>query len=446
MKSFSSYIRNFSLATLWVLMASTGFGVIALGGNFGWNLRIWTVALIVFLVIRSLRFFAYKGCRIHVVSCTIYLCGYVLVALLSGLNALDMSLFVQRIVLITALGILFIVLTGIRSDEQLLMCINTVMYFGALCAVIGVIDIYFSLYHPDLFALVHQFDAGEQFIANGVGELSRYELAIRARGFFIEPNEFSQYLLLPFGYFLARVFFPFNISNSKYFIPIGFFIFLVAQIASLSRVGILGYLVEFIGVFLVSKISEVNRSTIISTRSALSIIGFCLVSLMLLYSDEDVMVTANMFVDRMATTGTSGDWTIGIRLSTVGIGIDQGFLSWPNFIFGFGAGNLSQTLVNEATTTNQFVDVFVENGFIGLFFYTMIIVSVLIRSHRFLKNAKLLVDKRIFSLFVGAYLAFLGHLVGGMTYPTHMLFFFWINAGLLVAISMHRVNSAPTSK
>jgi hypothetical protein len=426
-------------------MASTGFGVIALGGNFGWNLRIWTVALIFLLVIRSMQVFAFKGSHIRVVYCKIYVCGYVVAALLSGLNALDMSVFLQRIVLITALGMLFIVLTGIRSGEQLHMCINTVMYFGAICAVIGVMDIYFSLYHPDLFALVHQFDAGEQFRVNGAGELSRYDLAIRARGFFTEPNEFSQYLLLPFGYFLARVFFPLKMSNFKYFTLIGFVIFLVAQIASLSRGGVLGYLIEFIGVFLVSKISGVDRSSVMNTRSALSITGVCIVSFMFLYSNEDVMATLNIFVDRMATTGTSGDWTIGPRLSTVGIGISQGFLSWPNFFFGVGAGNLSQSLVNEATTTNQFVDVFVENGFVGLFLYIMIIVSILILSHRFLKNAKLLGDERIFTLFVGAYLAFLGHFVGGMTYPTHMLFFFWINAGLLVAISMHRGNSTPTA-
>jgi len=445
MKSFSSFTHKFSLITLWVLMGSTGFGVVALGGNFGWNLRIWTVSLIVFILLRSIHFSAYKGSHIHVVSCMIYVCGYVVAALLSGINALDMTLFVQRIVLIAVLGMLFIMLTGIRSNEQLVMCINTVIYFGAFCAVIGVMDIYFSLYHPDIFALIHQFDAGEQFKINGVGELSRYDLTIRARGFFTEPNEFSQYLVLPFGYFLARVFFPLYRKDSKYFILVGFFVFLVAQIATLSRGGVLGYLVEFIAVFMVSKISGVNRSTVMNTKSALSIIGFCIVCLIFLFSDEDVMATANIFVERMTTTGTSDDWTIGIRLSTVGIGISQGFLSWPNFFFGFGAGNLSQTLVNEATTTNHFVDVFVENGFIGLIFYIMIIVSILIRSHRFLKNARILKDKRIFTLFVGAYLTFLGHLVAGMTYPTHMLFFFWLNAGLLVAISMHRVDSSSTA-
>ena len=100
--------------------------------------------------------------------------------------------------------------------------------------------------------------------------------------------------------------------------------------------------------------------------------------------------------------------------------------------------------MNEATTTNQFIDVLVETGVIGLSFYVLAIVSLLWLSYKFMKNKSLLANNDLFVVFVGAYLGFIGMLLGGMTYPTHMLFFFWLNAGLLLAVCKFRAINPPT--
>jgi hypothetical protein len=43
-------------------------------------------------------------------------------------------------------------------------------------------------------------------------------------------------------------------------------------------------------------------------------------------------------------------------------------------------------------------------------------------------------DDEMLVAFFGAYLSFVGLIVGGLTYATHMLNFFWFSSGILFAL------------
>lgn len=423
---------NTTLMSIYVLMVmSTGLGAISLGGVGGGNIRLWEVSLVAFTIVECF-ISIYKKYIVLLVSPTlVFVSGYVVAVLLSGLNAFDFEMWKQRSVLVLAMSLLFFVFSQRYTQKEFDLYLKIIIYSGMFFSVVGMLDVYLFLNAPDIFQMIHQFDGGKQFSRYyTTGDLASYDLVLRARGFFTEPNEFSQYLILPFGFLLAVTFFQHQKSGSKLIYLLGILIVLFAQVMSLSRGGLLGFFIEFLGVFLVAKISGVKRTVSIKLFSQIAI---ALIMARFLYIGEDMVEIFTTVFDRVRGTGTNDDWTTDIRLMNYQVSFKSVGASFANLLVGSGAGNLDFSNVQQGTTTNQFIDVLVETGVVGFTFYVMTILSLLWSSYKFMKNRLLSANNKLFVVFVGAYLSLLGMLVGGMTYPTHALFFFWLNAGILLA-------------
>lgn len=290
--------------------------------------------------------------------------------------------------------------------------------------------------------MIHQFDGGRQFVDVSNVDLASYNLISRARGFFTEPNEFSQYLVLPFGFLLAIAFFRQQKTRWNVIYPAGIVIVLLAQLFSLSRGGLLGFFGQFFGLYLIRKVSGVQWTIRIRNMLTTICVLIALTVCVSFYYDWGILPLLSTVADRIGSTSSADDYSGAARLVTIHDGFLTAGTSIGNFLVGVGAGNLSNSHVHDSTTTNQFVDVWVETGIIGLAFYVAIFLSLFWLSYKFMKNRLLTSNNKLLVVFSGAYLSLIGMLLGGMTYPTHALFFFWLDAGLLLAICKygHKVN------
>ncbi len=449
MRAFGVTVYRGKVSTLLsiygLLVISTGLGAISLGGAGGGNIRLWEVSLVAFVFAMCFNS-PFKRNMVLLISPSLSLAaGYVIAVLLSGLNAIDSAMWQQRSALVLAMSLLFFVFSQRYTQKEFGLYLKIIIYSGIFFSVVGMLDVYLFFTAPDIFGIIHQFDGGAQFAQNGAGDLASYNLVARARGFFTEPNEFSQYLILPFGFILAVAFFQHQKAGTKLLCLFGLLIVLFAQVMSQSRGGLLGFFVEILGLLLVTKISGVKRKIRIKNYLPIVFVVVALIAAGILYVGENIVAIFVTVVDRVGSTGTSNDWTTDIRLMNYQHGFDSASASLANLLVGVGAGNLDFSYVHEATTSNQFLDVLVETGIIGFIFYFMTILSLLWLSYKFMKNRLLSSNNELFVVFVGAYLSFLGMLVGGMTYPTHMLFFFWLNAGLLLAVCKFRAINTPAT-
>lgn len=425
---------NITLMCIYALLViSTGLGAISLGGGAVGNIRLWEVLLSAFVLVSFL-----KSCfdnRIVLIGSPtlLFVLGYLMAVFLSGINAIDITSWLQRVALVLAMSLLFFVFSQRSTQREFGLCLKLIVYSGIFFAFLGMVDVYLFLTTPDVFGIIHQFDGGRQFAKNDAGDLASYNLIARARGFFTEPNEFSQYLILPFGFILAMLFFRHQKTRWAVIFIIGILIVSFAQLFSLSRGGLLGFFGQFIGLFLIRNVSGVQWTLQIKKLLPTILLLFVIIG-GVVYLNEDIIQMFDTVADRISSTGSEGDWTSDLRLTTIQAGFISAGTSFVNFLVGVGAGNLGVSYVREATTTNQFVDVLVETGIIGLTFYVAMILSLLWLSYKFMKNRLLTSNNELFVVFVGSYLSFVGMLLGGLTYATHALFFFWLNSGLLLAI------------
>ena len=113
-----------------------------------------------------------------------------------------------------------------------------------------------------------------------------------------------------------------------------------------------------------------------------------------------------------------------------------------SLFFSIGPGNLDVSLVSEATTGNQFIDIIVETGLFGLFCYLLIVIYAV---RKFFAVSAIFLYKQDYQslqVSLGFFLGLIGLMFGGMTYATHSLFFFWINLSLLFAsIDLVNINA-----
>ncbi len=417
-----------------LLVISTGLGAISLGQAGGGNVRLWQALLAVFVLLLFFKICLKKRIVLMVSLPLLFVVGYFMAVFISGINAIDAVAWQQRVALVLAMSLLFFVFSQRSTLAEFGLFLKLVVSSGVFFSLLAILDIYLYVSAPDLFQMLHQFDGGRTFVDESGFDLRSYNLIARARGFFAEPNEFSQYLILPFGFLLAAIFFQRQRSRRMAIYLIGILVVFFAQLFSLSRGGLLGFFGVFIGLVLVRKVSGIQLTLHIKNRIKTIIVLSALTIVAGLYYSEDITPLINTVADRVVSTGSGDDWTADLRLMTIEKGLASSGSIVSNFLVGVGAGNLSYSLVQEATTTNQLVDVLVETGIIGLTFYVAIILSLLWLSYKFMKNRSLTSNNELFVVFAGSYLSLIGMLFGGMTYATHALFFFWLNAGLLLAI------------
>lgn len=424
-------IANSGIYTM--LLVSAGLGTISLGGGNLGNIRVWQVFLLFFIIFALIKSLSKGVVSIKSLPLMFIISGYFVSVLVSGANAIDSSLWLKRLALVFAMLSLFIVFAQRSSLKEIDRARLIIIFSGVFFSALGFIEIYLYNFQIEIYNVIHSIDrtAGDSERA-----LASYGILTRARGFFNEANEFSQYLLLPFGYALASIYFGQMRNGLRILYIGGASIIVLAQVASLSRGGFLGFGGQLIALFIVNKSCgrsvRKSKNNHLITLSALLIV---LPSIFLLssYIDVDFVGLVATIFDRFSTTSTEDDWSTKPRLATIYAGFSSAGAGLWNFLIGVGAGNLDVSNVREATTTNQFVDVLVETGVLGLVFYTGTILFLLWISYKFMRSQSSSYNKDALLCFGGAYLSFVGMLFGGMTYSTHSLFFFWLNAGLLAA-------------
>lgn len=433
-------ILTFSTLAVYVaLIASMGLGIVTLGGVGGWNIRLWQLFLIIYLVLQLIRNGISKRVAIKL-SVPIFLAiGYFIAIVLSGLNAIDHELWLKRVLLNALFLLLFITVSQGMQPTKSVLVIKTIIFSGVLFSILGILDLFFYNYNRQIFEIIHSFDSSN---IDGKAELSSYGMIFRSRGFANEANEFSQYLIIPFGFILAEL--AFNrrdkLTTSLYVLALS--VVFLAQIASLSRGGLLGFLVQVVVIYFIkSKRTTIRKLSKNFIKAAiLSILtGAALWFFVQTIFEENIFGIA---WERVMSTNTSGDWTTNERLTTIYAGLESGFGSIANLLVGFGAGNLDVSEVSEATTTNSFVDIFSETGVIGITIFLLFVACLIIKSERFFTLNYTLLNNSSKTAFVGAYLSFIGLLIGGLTYSTHTLFYFWLMAGLCTSLSTSKLASA----
>jgi hypothetical protein len=342
--------------------------------------------------------------------------------LFSGLNANDQFLWAKQTILLGAMLTLFAFVAQRWSRAQILQNLRWIIYPCSLIAGWGIIELVI-------------------FPANLQAYYYEYGLSLpRARALFAEANEFSQFLCLPFGFLLAALWYRKTLPLwERYAFYFGLVIVVIAQILTFSRGGLLAYASEVSAwIVLVVRYGTVRRRTPFWVKAILGIAISLIVGLSA--TSPTVATIAGVAEQRIEALFAGGDLTAAIRWETIGEVLSVSTDSFINLVFGIGFGNLPVILgEHSATTGNLLVDIVSETGLVGLLSFVCIAFAVLILPLRALELLIKARDEEMQAVFVGAYLSVVGVMVGGMTYATHMLNFFWFVCGLLFAFHHHRV-------
>lgn len=407
-----------------LMVASMGLGTVSLGNVGGGNIRLWEIFLVAVLAGLLIKILLKPrlvlASRVSIVLVTFF----ALSVLLSGLNAFDLYLYIKQTLLLFAMLVLFLVVAQRSSANQLIQNLRWVAYPGILVAGWGVLE--FFLYPETL--QVYSAELG---------------LWPRACAFFAEANEFSQYLVVPFGFVLATIFYykPLRWWETC-FLGIGLVVIAIAQILSFSRGGILSFVAQLIAWLILSNISKkrVTRQVMQFMKFVLILILAIGISCLIQPLFMDIL---SVLFERIASLFLTGDSTTLTRFETISTAFSATTNSLSSFVVGIGFGNLP-TILGEgiANTGNFLTDVFSEAGLIGLIAICGIVAAFLflpIRTHRILIQTN---NHKLLAVFYGAYLSFVGLAVGGMTSPTHMLNLFWFSGGVLMALYQYGRNLA----
>jgi len=393
-------------------IASFGFGTLSIGEVAGANVRLWELFLFFFVFGGILKQRVRLSYKIPVLISVMI----ALSILLSGLNAYNVVVFIKQSVLCLFMLLLFLVGTQENTKNNLIKIIRCVIYPSVFVAGWGLIELY--LYPHTL--TVYSSELG---------------LWVRARSFFSEANEFSQYLSLPFGFLLGMLFYYKPLGRlEKFVLSLSLLIILTAQVLSFSRGGIISFLAELITWFLLSHSDKNSFCALMKKSLRFLLISFGVIISLCLVDPLFIDIFRVVF-ERFSSLFSSSDATTFTRIDTINVAISALLTSLSSVLFGIGFGNLPQVLgEGVANSGNSFVDIFTELGLLGLVSFVGLILACLvlpIRTKRILDKTK---DNRMLAVFYGAYLSFVGLLVGGLTSPTHMLNIFWFCAGTLMAL------------
>ena len=399
-----------------LMIASLGFGTVSLGRVNGSNIRIWEILLGMVVLGSLLKALLQSKMALPNRMPVLLVYPFVLSILFSGFNAFATHYWLKQSILVLLMITLFIVVAQIHSAGQMVKSLRWVIYPGIFIAGWGILE---SFLFPENLQIYYY------------GGL----LLPRTRSFFAEANEFSQYLSLPFAFLLSALYFHQEMPRwERWIYRFGLLVVIMAQLMSFSRGGILAFLAEmFAGFILLSRRdARIAHSSWSVALLALLISFFASILYLTQPAVTDIF---SAFFERVGSLFSGSDETALIRLGSISTAIAVASSSLPNFIAGIGFGNLPIILgENVATSSNYLVDVFSETGFLGLISFIGIVIAALFLP---LKTLKILIrtrDNQLCAVFFGAYLSFIGLLVGGLTAATHMLNLFWFICGLLLAL------------
>jgi len=431
--------RSLSKPLYIFLWLSTGLGTVSVLASIGTVLRVWTVAILAIIILYAFR--ARFTDKVNNLPFVVAVATYCFVVFVSGVNAEDAEVWIRRCIGTTTLGVLAISLSQIRSRTTIISGAKWISISGGAFALLAIVEIYLSISNPDIYELLHKFDIDSNPEEKRIGALG---LTPRARGYFVEPNEFSQYLLLPLGVLLGIGLTRTNHAEAVLTgrVYMGLLILLIlAQFASLSRGGFLGLAIQLVALWFVKKRLSLclNRRSRNAPIVIFSILAFVLLIPIVFISradDGSFQLFDQIFVliDRFSTTGGVNDPTMNLRLSASIVGLEVWLSDVPSLFIGQGAGNLYLTAVDGMTTSNLVVDILAETGIIGLLSFFSILNILLLNLRGFIifytKGPR---NSQALGPAIGFFLATVGLIFGGLTYSTHNLFLTWISFGLLAA-------------
>ena len=101
-----------------VLVLSSGLGAISFGGAGGGNIRLWELSLVAFTIVVCFISILKENVVLLVSPTLLLVSGYVVAVLLSGLNAIDSAMWLQRSALVLAMSLLFFVFSQRYSQKE----------------------------------------------------------------------------------------------------------------------------------------------------------------------------------------------------------------------------------------------------------------------------------------------------------------------------------------
>jgi hypothetical protein len=381
-----------------------------------WEVLLGTFIIVVFIMLCMGKRFLYPNKISIVILLPLILC-----VLLSGFNANSSDIWIKQGMLLLAMLLLFSIVSQRWSRAQILQNIRWIIYPGILAAGWGILEL---LLDP---ADLPSYYLNEIFTP-------------RARSLFKEPNEFSQFLALPFAFLFAAILYQRKVSlMERWFFGVGIFIVILAQLLSLSRGGLVVFIFEIFAWLILTRLYSVRDLHRFRIRKLLWYFVIIIMTGSLL-AGSSIFDFFDIFFDRIQTLFSGDDITSNIRWNSIIAAVSETVNSPVNFIFGMGLGNLSiffggsGTSSDIATTSNTFVDIFSELGLLGFISFNAILVTAFILPIRTLKQLVREKDDEMLVSFFGAYLSFVGLVAGGLTYANHMLNFFWFSCGLIFAL------------
>lgn len=404
-----------------LLVSSLGLGTISLLKIGSVNIRIWEILLFIFLIVVFVSVSIGKK-FIHPNRMTVILSLPLIISvLLSALNANSIDIWAKQALLFLAMLILMVIISQRSSRSQILENIRWVIYPSVLVAGWGVLE---CLVFPADLPIYNYNDLPIS----------------RARSFFKEPNEFSQFLALPFAFLFAAILYQRKVSlMERWFFGVGIFIVILALLLSLSRGGLVIFIFEIFAWLILTRLYSVRDLHRFRIRKLLWYFVIIIMTGSLL-AGSSIFDFFDIFFDRIQTLFSGDDVTSNIRWNSIIAAVSETVNSPVNFMFGMGLGNLSIFFGGSgmssdvATTSNTLADIFSELGLLGFISFNAILVTAFILPISTLKRLVREKDDEMLVVFFGAYLSFVGLAAGGLTYASHMLNFFWFSCGLIFAL------------
>ena len=194
------------------------------------DIRLWEIVIILYLLF-FLIFSSIKRTPLFIGRKSIYLfiLPFYFATFISVVNIEKLIFFIPGFLIFTFMIILFLIISN-QKISDLTKVVNVFIYIGIISSIWAFIEIFFNI---------------------GSTGSKWYGVISRADSFFSEPNEFSQYLVMPFAYIISKIFTStyYNSKTTNINYIIFFLIILAAQILSFSRGGILAFMTQLLFAF-----------------------------------------------------------------------------------------------------------------------------------------------------------------------------------------------------
>jgi hypothetical protein len=405
------------------------------------------------LCIFSIPFATVEIFQLSSVSVRWWECFLILLSPMYFIKSIDLKLLDSKLFFILLLYFFSIVLSLIKSNNNFqiesITQVILFLFFAKLALVTSIFSrrsqITYMIWFITLSALFVSLHGIYEVFASNVN-LTYYEydglfvnfkkvIFYRAQSFFAEPNEFSQFLNLPFAFLLSIFLLKPRFTFFEFvFVSLGLLLIIYSQFLSLSRGGFASFLVISVCFLIITTFYQFRKPKF---KRLYSLFGLAIFFIFIAYFFVgDVMFDyPKVYISRFFPSyGT--DPTSIIRLHSYTLSLDK-FSSSGNIATGLSYGNIKSLLGASASTSNLFVDTLAEIGIFGLFIFIFLLVYGFLEALKSIKHLINIKDEKIYIISLGVFLSFVGIIFGGITYATHKLNFFWFIYGLIFAISFY---------